>query len=481
MFFKNVSSVQDNAAKSVEAAAAYSRLKLKLTVAFPSPALKAPGPGIVSFFTDSPAFRKAPLEGFARYAQKFGDVIRYRGLWTTHQITHPDHIQQVLITNAANYRKGRSYRILKLSLGEGLLTSDGEFWQRQRKMAQPAFHASKVASFTSTMERHAQETLDRWEQQAQSGEVFDVVPDLMRMTLLIVSEALFNTNLESDIAAIQDTLDVGRDFTMDRAWSLLRLPPSFPTRKNLRHRHSLANFHRVLDRMAEERRASGSHLNDLLSLLMDARDDEGKPMSPQQLRDEMATLLTAGHETTTLVLAWALFLIGTRPEVQERMAAETAFLNGRAPSYEDLSRLRYTRAVAEEAMRLYPPVWAVSRTAIGEDRFGSYFVPPGSEVLIFPFVTHRDPRWFRDPERFSPERFFPENTAGRPRGAYLPFGLGPRTCIGIGFAMTEILVVLAMFAQRFRVELAVDPASVKAEPSVTLRPDPGIPVRLKKV
>ena len=451
-----------------------------MIVASPSSSLKAPGPGIVAFFTDSPQFRKTPLESFTRYARKFGDIIRYRGLWTTLQISHPGQIQHVLIANAANYRKGRSYRILRLSLGNGLLTSDGEFWQRQRKMAQPAFHASKVAGFTKTMERHAEETLKRWEQRARSGEVFDAVPELMRMTLLIVSEALFNTNVESDIAAIRETLEVGRDFTMDRAWSLLRLPPSFPTRKNLRHRDSLANFHRVLDRMAEERRASGSHLNDLLSLLMDARDDDGNPMSPQQLRDEMATLLTAGHETTTLVLAWALYLIGTRPDVQERMAAEARFLNGRAPSYEDLARLRYTRAVAEETMRLYPPVWAMSRTAIAEDRFGDYHVPADAEVLIFPFVTHRDPRWFSDPERFSPERFFPENTAGRPRGAYLPFGLGPRTCIGIGFATTEILIVLAMFAQRFRVELAVDPASVRAEPSVTLRPDPGVLVRLRK-
>jgi cytochrome P450 len=450
-------------------------------VASASSVLKAPGPGIVSFFTDSPQFRKAPLESFTRYARKFGDVIRYRGLWTTLQISHPDQIQQVLITNAANYRKGRSYRILKLSLGDGLLTSDGALWQRQRKMAQPAFHSSQVASFVRIMERHAREMLDRWEQYARSGEVFDVVPELMRMTLLIVSEALFNTNLESDIAAIQETLEIGRDFTMDRAWSILRLPPSFPTRKNLRHRHSLANFHRVLDRMVEERRASGSHLNDLLSLLMDARDDEGKPMSALQLRDEMATLLTAGHETTTLVLAWALFLAGTRPEVQERMAAETTFLSGRAPGYEDLARLRYTRAVAEETMRLYPPVWAMSRTAIAEDRFGDYFVPADAEVLIFPFVTHRDPRWWQDPESFSPERFFSENTAGRPRGAYLPFGLGPRTCIGLNFAMTEVLIVLAMFAQRFKVELAVDPASVKAEPSVTLRPNPGVPVRLKKI
>jgi cytochrome P450 len=302
----------------------------------------------------------------------------------------------------------------------------------------------------------------------------------MRLTLNIVSEALFSTNLESDIAVIKETLDVGREYTVDRAWSVVRVPQQLPTRRNLHHRRSLANFHTILDRMVEERRKSSAQINDLLSMLMDARDEDGAPMSAKQLRDEMATLLTAGHETTTLVLAWALFLIGSNPGVAERMSAEVGFLNGRAPGYEDLSRLRYTRNVAEETMRLYPPVWVLSRTAIGDDEMGGFKIPAGSEILIFPYVTHRHPKWWTEPDKFDPERFLPERTLGRMRGSYLPFGLGPRTCIGLNFAMTEILVVLSLIMQRFRLELAMDPAKMKLDASVTLRPKTGVPIRIMK-
>jgi cytochrome P450 len=440
----------------------------------------APGPGILDFFSNAPEFRKDPLAGFLKHALKFGDIVRYRGLWITHQLSHPDHIQQVLQTNVANYRKGRDYRILKLSLGEGLLTSDGALWQRQRKMTQPAFHSGQIAGFVRVMEEHALAMMERWETLAASGQSFDVLPDLMRLTLNIVSEALFSTNLESDIAVIKETLDVGREYTVDRAWSVVRVPQQLPTRRNLHHRRSLANFHTILDRMVEERRKSSAQINDLLSMLMDARDEDGAPMSAKQLRDEMATLLTAGHETTTLVLAWALFLIGSNPGVAERMSAEVGFLNGRAPGYEDLSRLRYTRNVAEETMRLYPPVWVLSRTAIGDDEMGGFKIPAGSEILIFPYVTHRHPKWWAEPDKFDPERFLPERTLGRMRGSYLPFGLGPRTCIGLNFAMTEILVVLSLIMQRFRLELAMDPAKMKLDASVTLRPKTGVPIRIMK-
>jgi cytochrome P450 len=435
---------------------------------------------MLSFFSDAPEFRKDPLAGFLKHALTFGDIVRYRGLWITHQLSHPDHIQQVLQTNVANYRKGRDYRILKLSLGEGLLTSDGALWQRQRKMTQPAFHSGQIAGFVRAMEKHALAMMERWETLAASRQSFDVLPDLMRLTLNIVSEALFSTNLESDIAVIKETLDVGREYTVDRAWSVVRVPQQLPTRRKLHHRRSLANFHAILDRMVEERRKSSAQINDLLSMLMDARDEDGAPMSAKQLRDEMATLLTAGHETTTLVLAWALFLIGSNPGVAERMSGEVGFLNGRAPGYEDLSRLRYTRNVAEETMRLYPPVWVLSRTAIGDDEMGGFKIPAGSEILIFPYVTHRHPKWWAEPDKFDPERFLPERTVGRLRGAYLPFGLGPRTCIGLNFAMTEILVVLALIMQRFRLELAMDPAKMKLDASVTLRPKAGVPIRIMK-
>ena len=433
------------------------------------------------FLLELPQFKKDPLNGFFRYTLQYGDIVRYGSLFITHQLTHPDHIQQVLQSNSANYRKGRDYRILRLSLGEGLLTSEGALWQRQRKMTQPAFQSQQVASFVRVMEEHTLVMLERWEHFAIKAEIFDVVPELMRMTLNIASQSLFSTNLESDAEVIRHTLAVGRDFTVQRAWSIIPMPASLPTRRNREYMQALANFHAIIDRMIAERRRSSERVSDFLTLLMEARDDNGAPMSDRQLRDEIATLLTAGHETTTLALAWTLFLIAQHPGVVERMAAELAFLNGAAPSYGDLFKLKYTRQVVEESMRLFPPVWVLSRTAINDDVMGGLHIPAGSEILIFPYITHRHPKWWRDPEGFCPDRFAAENSAARPRFAYLPFGAGPRTCVGLNFAMTEILVALAMVLQRFRIELAIDPAKVIPDPSVTLRPDPGVPVRLRKI
>lgn len=410
----------------------------------------------------------------------YGDVVRYRSVWSAYQLSHPDHIQQVLQSNFANYRKGRDYSILRLSLGDGLLNSEGARWQRQRKMTQPAFQSQQVASFVRIMDEHALALLKRWEVLAAEKQVFDVVPELMGLTLNIVSQALFTANLESDAAAIQEMLAVGRKYSVNRAWSVVALPLAVPTRRNREYRRSIADFHGIIDRIIAARRRAPTRTADLLTMLMEARDDEGAPMSDRQLRDEVATLVTAGHETTTLVLAWTCFLIATRPEVMERMAAEAAFLNGRAPVYEDLVKLKYTRTVIEEVMRLYPPVWALSRTAVKPDSIGGYRIAAGSEILIFPYVTHRHPRWWPESESFCPERFAPENSASRPRYAYLPFGAGPRTCVGLNFAITEVLVVLALLLQRFRLELAIEPAAVRIEPSVTLRPDPGVLIKLRR-
>ncbi len=442
---------------------------------------KASGPAPLQFFLDLPQFRRDPLGGFFQAALTYGDVVRYRGLWVSHQLSHPDHIQQVLQSNVGNYRKGRGYRILKLSLGEGLLTSEGALWQRQRKMTQPSFQGQQVAAFVSTMAENSLAMLRRWEAHAQQRTVFDVVPEFMRLTLNIASQVLFTTNLEADTESIRRTLDIGRDYTVDRAWSIFPPPLSFPTRRNREYRAALADIHGIIDRIIAERRKAPARVADLLTMLMEARDESGGKMSDKQLRDEVITLLTAGHETTTLVLAWTCFLIGTRPEVMERMAAETAFLNGRAPTYEDVTKLRYCRMVVEESMRLYPPVWTMSRTAVQRDEIGGYRIPAGSEILIFPYITQRHPKWWQEPDVFRPERFAPENSAARPRYAYLPFGAGPRTCIGLNFAMTEILLVLALLLQRFRLKLQIDPAAVKADPSVTLRPIPGVPVLLEKI
>jgi cytochrome P450 len=413
-------------------------------------------------------------------ALQYGDVVRYRGLWITHQVSNPAHIQQVLQTNFANYGRGRDYKILKSSLGEGLLTSEGALWQRQRKMTQPAFHSQKVASFARIMEEHTQAILQRWEKFAATGEPFDVVPELMHLTLNIASQALFSTNLESETQIIRETLSVGRDYAVNRAWSVVRLPQNLPTARNREYRRALGNFHRIIDGIIANRRQAHAPVNDLLTMFMDARDEDGQPMSDHQLRDEMATLITAGHETTTLALSWVCYMVAQHPDVAERLLAELQFLNGNAPSYEDLFRLKFTRMVIDETMRLYPPVWVLSRTAANDDEIGGFRIPAGSEMLIFPYITHRHPKWWQSPDTFSPDRFAPENSAARIKFAYLPFGAGPRTCVGLNFAMTEIQIVLALLLQRFRLRLADNHPVVRPNPSVTLRPAPGVYLRLSK-
>jgi len=439
---------------------------------------QAPGPGMLSFFSRLPEFRRDPLAGFFQSALKYGDVVRYRALWITHQLTNPAHIQRVLQSNFSNYRKGRDYHILKSSLGEGLLTSEGALWQRQRKMTQPALHSQQVASFIRIMETFALALLAKWEHFASNGEAFDIVPDLMHLTLNIASQALFTSSLEAETEIIREALAVGRNYSVDRAWSVVRLPQSFPTPGNRRFHKALADFHGVIDRMIAARHSTPHRIPDLLTMLMEARDEDGRPMSDKQLRDEVATLLTAGHETTTLALSWACYLLAQHPAAQERMRSEYGFLQGRAPGYEDLSRLRYARMVIDETMRLYPPVWVISRQAIGHDEIGGYRIPAGSEMLIFPYITHRHPQWWPEPEKFFPERFAPENSASRQKFSYLPFGAGPRACLGLNFAMTEIQVVLALILQRFHLQLAPEAPRVSADPSVTLRPVPGIHMRL---
>lgn len=442
--------------------------------------VKAPGPPALPFLLNVAQFRKDPLAGFFQATLQYGDIVRYRGFWITHQLTNPSQIQHVLQTNFPNYRKGRDYKILRSSLGEGLLTSENPLWQKQRKMTQPAFHSQRIAAAIRIMDAHTQTMLQRWDGPVSRKEVFDLIPDLMHLTLNIVSQALFTTSLESDTEAIGRTLHIGRDYSVNQAWSIIRLPHTFPSERNRLYREALAGFHRIIDRMIADRRRSPDGADDLLAMLMEARDDNGDPMSDKQLRDELATLLTAGHETTTLTLSWACFLIAQHPEVQEQVRAEIEMLNGKAPGFDEIAKLRYTRMVLEETMRLYPPVWVLSRAAVQDDEIDGYYIPADSEILIFPYITHRHPGWWDRPEEFVPERFSSTNTVSRQRYAYLPFGGGPRTCIGLSFAMTEVLVVLTLILQRFRLRLPDQARSVQMDPSVTLRPIPGVFLELSR-
>ncbi len=428
-----------------------------------------------------PALRRDPLAVFTDAARAFGDVAYLKiGPRRGYLVTNPDDIRHVLQDNSRNYHKSPLYDKLRGPLGNGLLTSEDAHWLRQRRMAQPAFHRQRIEELASVMAATAEETADRWETIAARGEPVDVAEEMMRLTQTIVLRTL----LGSELGSLSGELD--------RAWALvnehigegffsLGLAESWPTPKNRRYRRALGVLDRAVFHLIDERRANGRETNDLLSMLMAARDeDTGLGMTNGQLRDEVMTILLAGHETTSLALAWTWYLLSQHPEVEQRLENELrTVLAGRRPAYGDLGNLPYTRMVIEEALRLYPPAWGFSRQAMGPDRIRGYDLPRGWLVFVVPFVMHRLPAYWDEPETFDPERFTPARSAARPKLAYLPFGAGPRQCIGNQFAMVEAHLVLATLASRYRLAL-VPGHPVEPWPLITLRPRYGIKMRIER-
>jgi cytochrome P450 len=442
----------------------------------------AAGLGGLELFRLMPRFRRDPLRVFAELNEEFGHVVRMKGLWTAYQLTHPRDIEHVLQTNSQNYRKGRQYREFRTSIGNGLLISDGEFWRRQRRLAQPAFHRQRINAFGQTMVESAESLLVRWQTLEAAGEPFNVVAEMMRLTLRIVGLTIFGTDLSGDTEHIARSLDIARAHAIRRMWQPVKLPVWFPTRSNRVFLRAIRASEQVIYRMIDARRRGEVETDDLLSLLMRARDEEtGEAMSDEQLRAEAATMLTAGHETTALALSWTWYLLAEHPEAEARLHAEldAVLEGGRPPTVEDLPRLPYTRMVVEEVLRLYPPAWVVGRTAIDDDEAGGYRIEAKSEVVMCLYVTHRHPEFWDDPGAFDPERFLPERVAARPRYAYFPFGGGPRQCIGNNFALMEIQLVLATLARRYRLRLAPGRQQVEPEASITLHPRRGIRMTLE--
>jgi cytochrome P450 len=401
---------------------------------------------------------------------RFGPFLRYQVLSGVEGIHH------VLKANAKNYVKSRNYEGMKYILGQGLLTSEGDFWKRQRRLAQPAFHHGRLPALARTMSCLAGEATAAW----PARSTLDVHAEMMRLTFRIVGATLVSTDVTAHAEEISSALDVAIHWAQDYAEQVVRLPPWVPTPKNVRFTRAVATLDRLITGIIAERHQRDDHPDDLLAMLMSARDDAGEAMSDRQLRDEIMTLVLAGHETTANALAFALHLVARHPEVERRLHAEVdAVTFGGAVRFEDLPRLTYVEHVVEEAMRLYPPAWCFEREALDDDEIQGFFVPKGSMVAVCPFTLHRAEKYWPEPERFDPDRFSPERSAGRPKEAYLPFGDGPRVCIGKAFAMMEAKIVLATIASRFRLA----PAShqeVDLEPGITLRPRNGLPLVLSR-
>ncbi|MSP60074.1 MAG: cytochrome P450 [Myxococcales bacterium] len=439
----------------------------------------APGPRGTFLFGSLSEMRSDALGLLSNAARDYGNIVRLRMVVQMNFLNHPDYIQHVLQSHHTNFKKDMMYERMKPLVGEGLLTSDGDFWRRQRRLSQPAFHKQRLAGFASTMADNTATMLDGWHEAAKSGQPIDVAAEMMKLALGIVGKTLFSVDLLGEAEEVGKALTVALEVTNERFQQLF-LCEHMPTRQNRRFNKALKTLDRVVNGVIATRRGSGEDTGDLLSMLMAARDEAtGEGMSDAQLRDEVMTLFLAGHETTANLMAWAWYLLSKNPTVERRLHEEVAtVLSGRVPTLADLPNLKYTMMVIEETMRLYPPAWLFSREAIEEDEIGGYRIPKGGIVMLSPFVTHRHPDFWENPEGFDPERFTAPKVKERPRYAYFPFAGGPRQCIGNNFALMEAQIILAMVVQRYRLHL-VPAQKIEPVPSVTLRPSVGIQVKLK--
>jgi cytochrome P450 len=423
--------------------------------------------------------RRDPLAFVSALARDYGDVVCLgMGPVRAYFLYHPDGVKHLLQDNNQNYVKGELIGRVKVLIGEGLFTSEGDFWRRQRRLAQPAFHRERLVGFAATMVRRTGERLAHWETAAQHGEPIDVATEMNALALTIVGETLFGRDLSGEAAAAGLALRVALETTAHRAMSYVAPPVWVPTPRYRAFRRAVRTLDALVYELIDTRRRAGESGADLLGMMMAARDEEtGQGMSRRQLRDEVMTFLLAGHETTAAALAWTWYLLARHPEIAEEARAEVlAVLGDRLPTVEALPQIPLSRMVVEEAMRLYPPVWGIGRQAIGADRIGGYDIPAGAIVNVSPWVTHRHPACWEDPERFDPERFRPGAQRTRPRFAYFPFSGGPRLCIGEAFALMEAQIIVAMTLQRYRLTL-VDTRPAEPEPTLTIRPRGGLAMR----
>jgi cytochrome P450 len=414
-----------------------------------------------------------PFEFMTRELPSYGDVVRARitPLLEFYIVSHPDHVEYVLRGNHRNFIKDKGTRtLLSQVLGQGLVTSEGELWRRQRRLAQPAFQLDQIQKYSTVMVDYANNMLAGW----SAGQTRNIHADLMRLTLEIVAQTLFTASVGDKAARVGVALEALMRYwaglgAMFYWWKYLPTPGAFRFRRAVRELDSI-----IFETVAERRRA-GSSSDDLLARFLIACDEDGSGMTDKQLRDEMVTLLLAGHETTAVALTFCFYLLSKHPEATARLEAELdEVLAGNLPTVEHLPRLRYTEWVVKEAMRLYPPVPNVGREAVEECEIGGYRIPKGAQVAVVQWMTHRDKRWYGDDVlEFRPERWDNDLARRLPRCAYYPFVDGPRVCIGNHFAMMEAILIVATIASRYRLELA-EGQTLKILPSVTLRPKGGI-------
>ncbi len=442
-------------------------------------------PGHLPLVGNLYSMRTAPLATLTRALRENGDISRVEFPNNNHGhfLFHPDHVRAVLVDHAKQVSKDTpGFSALRLVLGNGLVTSDGAFWLRQRRIAQPAFHRAKIFALGARMVEFTKHTADEWAVAVQSGERVDVAAAMMKLTLRVVADTMLGQDVEKDAAGVGVAITYllhALNERIVRPW----LPPlTWPTPRNRRFMAARDSVAKVIEAAIVQKRANpDAPGGEFLRMLIDARDEEtGEAMNDQQLLDEVATIFAAGHETTANLLAWTWSWLSRMPHVRRRMVEELdAVLGDRDATADDYAKLPYTRAVLAESLRLTPVVWIASRRVLEDIPLGEYTLPKGSLAFLSPYATHRHPAFWENPEGFDPERFMDGAEKGRPTLAYFPFGAGPRKCIGDTFALMEATLVMATLARRFELELPPGMVPVP-EPVITMRPKGGLSMRVRE-
>jgi cytochrome P450 len=421
--------------------------------------------------------RKDPLGTLQRVAREFGDVVTFPVLGKDRVLLNrPEYIQQLLLLQHAKLHKSALTKMaVQPLLGDGLLISEGDFWRQQRRLAQPAFHKSRVNEYEPAMVECALAQTRKW----SDGETRNMAEEMMQLTLEVAVQTLFGTSLAGESEKIGRSMTFLMRHYLQRARTPWRIPEAWPTRANKIARRDREYLDSLVYRIIEERKKDMRPCRDLLSMLMAAMNEDGSRMTAKQLRDETMTLFLAGHETTALALGWTWYLLSENPQAEGRLHEELdATLHGNPATVADLERLPYLQAVVRESLRLYPPAYMMARANVTPVMIGEYEIPAGTTILSSQWVTHRDARYFEEPEAFRPERWLDRLEERLEGGTYYPFGDGPRRCIGQGFALLEIALAIAAIAQKFRFVL-VPGARIEVEPLITLRPRYGIPMRIQ--
>jgi cytochrome P450 len=414
-----------------------------------------------------------PLTYMRQMADEYGDYVRIPLIMGQGVLlVDPDAIEEVLVRKKRHFVKGRATRALGALLGNGLLVSEGDFWRRQRRLAQPAFHKDRIARYGERMVAFGTRMVDRW----HDGQEMDIHDEMVHVTLAIVADALFSADVSGVAEAVGESLATALWHFQWWSTNGFLVPVWLPLQPNRMFMAAKKRLDRIVNGIIAARQRSGERHNDLLDMLLAARDEDGSGMSPKQLRDEVMTLLLAGHETTANTLTWTFLLLGQHPEVEARLLAELReVLGGRPPSLADLPNLKYTEMVIKESMRVFPAVWMLGYQAIADTTIGSYLIRKGTTVFMSQWVNHHDGRWFPEPERFHPERWLDPALKSLPAYAYFPFGGGERMCIGKSFALMEAQLLLATIVQRYHLDV-VPGQQILLNPSVTLRPGAGLRV-----